>query len=134
MDEPERHRISRRQALGVVGISMAAAVNPIVAQTRAQRTDSVKANDSPLTDPRTKYPKPPFKRQLHPWPGLARDMDPNPDHGETSYRGSGRLVGRKALITGVYSGIGRAAAIAYARKARMWRSTTILRKSRTLRK
>ncbi len=68
------------------------------------------------TDPTRKYPKPPFKRQLQPWPGLARDMDPRPDHGETSYKGSGRLAGRKALITGGDSGMGRAAAIAYARE------------------
>jgi hypothetical protein len=53
-----------------------------------------------LTDPRIKYPKPPFKEQSQPWPGLARDMDPLPDHGEKSYKGSGRLTGRKALITG----------------------------------
>lgn len=71
---------------------------------------------SPLEDPTTKYPKPPFKEQLQPWPGLARDMDPKPDHGEESYKGSGRLAGRKALITGGDSGIGRAAAIAYARE------------------
>jgi NAD(P)-dependent dehydrogenase (short-subunit alcohol dehydrogenase family) len=69
-----------------------------------------------MDDPRTKYPRPPFRRQTQPWPGLARDMQPRPDHGETSYRGSGRLAGRKALITGGDSGIGRAAAIAYARE------------------
>src|ERR1700689_3868304 len=69
-----------------------------------------------MKDPRSKYPKPPFKRQTQPWPGLAGKMSPKPDHGETSYRGSGRLAGRKALITGGDSGMGRAAAIAYARE------------------
>jgi NAD(P)-dependent dehydrogenase (short-subunit alcohol dehydrogenase family) len=69
-----------------------------------------------LRDPKTKYPKPPFQGQLQPWPGLAGKMDPIPDHGEKSYRGSGRLAGRKALITGGDSGMGRAAAIAYARE------------------
>jgi NAD(P)-dependent dehydrogenase (short-subunit alcohol dehydrogenase family) len=69
-----------------------------------------------MEDPRSKYPKPPFKKQTQPWPGLARDMDPRPDHGEVSYRGSGRLAGRKALIAGGDSGMGRAAAIAYARE------------------
>lgn len=69
-----------------------------------------------LQDPKTKYPKPPFQSQSQPWPGLAGRMNPRPDHGEKSYRGSGRLAGRKALITGGDSGMGRAAAIAYARE------------------
>jgi NAD(P)-dependent dehydrogenase (short-subunit alcohol dehydrogenase family) len=70
----------------------------------------------PLQNPADKYPKPPYKKQSQPWPGLASKMEPRPDHGETSYKGSGRLLGRKALITGGDSGMGRAAAIAYARE------------------
>ena len=62
------------------------------------------------------YPQPPFPEQPQTPPGLASEMQPVPDHGEKSYKGHGRLTGKKALITGGDSGIGRAVAIAYARE------------------
>ena len=101
---------SRRALVGglAAGIATSLAV-PAAAQELVAYTEGA-------IDPVGRYPRPPFEAQQQPWPGLARDMHPRPDHGEESYRGSGRLAGRKALITGGDSGIGRAAAIAYARE------------------
>jgi NAD(P)-dependent dehydrogenase (short-subunit alcohol dehydrogenase family) len=67
-------------------------------------------------DPTTQFPRPPFPPQQQSGPGDIHEMDPAPDHGETTYIGFGRLPGRKALVTGADSGIGRAVAIAYARE------------------
>jgi hypothetical protein len=62
------------------------------------------------------YPKPPYPIQKQSMPGSTQAMKPPPDHGETTYKGSGRLQGKKAIITGGDSGIGRAVAIAFARE------------------
>jgi NAD(P)-dependent dehydrogenase (short-subunit alcohol dehydrogenase family) len=109
--------VSRRDAVSLVGMGVAAAAAAPGLAQQDGATNTPSASRGPaLDDPRTKYPKPPFREQTQTWPGLANKMDPKPDHGETSYRGSGRLAGRKALITGGDSGMGRAAAIAYARE------------------
>jgi hypothetical protein len=79
-------------------------------------SDAQGAQSAFMPDFPKEYPRPPFPKQQQPWPGLTSKMTPRPDHGETSYRGSGRLAGRKALITGGDSGMGKAAAIAFARE------------------
>jgi hypothetical protein len=116
--------VSRRQAVAMIGMGMGMAITAAAgAQTAGAQAAATAGPNQPqepiLQNPVLKYPKPPFRKQTQPWPGLAARMDPKPDHGETTYKGTGRLAGRKALITGGDSGMGRAAAIAYAREGPM---------------
>ncbi len=115
-NEAKKNILSRRQVIGGLGLGMASLAAGTAFAEPAPYPKSPVSEVQELEDPTKKYPRPPFKGQSQPWPGLASQMDPVPDHGEKSYKGSGRLAGRKALITGGDSGMGRAAAIAYARE------------------
>lgn len=109
-DSSSRRDVMRGAAMtGLASAVAVASSQPAAAQSRAE-------SPAHLGNPQDRFPKPPFPVQSQPWPGLQQHMTPVPDCGETSYRGSGRMSGRRALITGGDSGIGRAAAIAYARE------------------
>ena len=99
MGAQDRFPLSRRQMVGGIGLA-ATAGSPALADAPLPA--------APMQDPTTKYPRPPYKRQTQPWPGLAGEMDPKPDHGESSCCGANRLAGRRALITCGDSGMGRA--------------------------
>jgi hypothetical protein len=85
----DKTSVSRRHIVQAASATLA---------TASLATSTAKGNamaEQDLINPVTRYPKPPFKKQSQPWPGLAGKMKPPPDHGESSYKGSGRLAGRK---------------------------------------
>ena len=110
MDTNEK--INRRKAIGGISATLATVTaNPVFG---ASNGDQQTYDPRPLQNPVDKFPRPPLEGQSQPWPGCQNE--PAPGSREKSYIGSGKLAGRKALITGGDSGMGRATAIAYARE------------------
>lgn len=92
-----RDEVSRRHVIGDPSFDMAVnAIDSFLAYSVSLASSS--STGESLRNPTDKYPRPPFNKQSQPWPGLASKMDPRPDHGENSYRGSGRLTGEKRSL------------------------------------
>src|SRR5436190_3249115 len=107
---PLRKRVTKQGSLG------ASALADLRNLSSARPLERQLSHHFSASSAMNEHPRPPFPNQSQSMPGYTTAMDPVPDHGEKSYRRSGRLAGMKAIITGADSGIGRAVAIAYARE------------------
>ena len=115
---PTRRRLMQGASLGVA----TAMVGGSVWGTQPEdRTSSGYRQAAPLQDPRKGYPRPPFEPQSQPWPGLAGKMTPRPDHGETSYRGSGKLLDARRWSLAAIRALAVPQRLPLPAKARTWR-------------
>jgi hypothetical protein len=105
----ERTKQNQPALIGGLGMGLIAATAPRVLATEQSVQQAPPPSEESDVAKAANIRNPSSKGQSQPWPGLASKMDPPPDHGEKSYKGSGRLMGRRALITGGDSGVGRAA-------------------------